>query len=280
MKYSGLILLALFLLLIAGCTNVPGSQPPVSPSSGVSPVTSSSPVTSAPAVTSAVPTKDMPVTAPLPPVTAPVSSTVTPGGTLTVATSPDLYTPVMSSTIGIRLTADYPGNTPVNYSWETNYGTFSSWDVTTGNIDPYSLTITTTGNVIYWTFPANDTGPDKPPVTVRVGAVDRLTGKVLAEKAVYIGWADNFTAVVMPAPCGGENCHGPEISCGRNVTEICTMQYMLGDKCRALASCRYVNGSCTVVKQPGYDACVSCTEQCNRTAGNDPVKAFDCESRC
>ena len=186
----------------------------------------------------------------------------------------------MSSTIGIGLTANYSGKEPVNYTWKTNYGTFSGWDQVTGKISPYSSLVITTGNQLYWMFPPEDTGANKPSVNVMVSAVDRVSGKNLADRTVYIGWEDNFTAVVMPEPCEVQNCHGMEISCGPNPAEICTDLYQLGDKCRSLASCRYINNSCTVVAQPGYTNCISCVEQCNKTAGGDPVKAFECESRC
>ena len=201
------------------------------------------------------------------------------GPELIVHASPERYSPMMSSTVGIGLNPEYSGPVPLNYSWEANYGRFLGWDQTTGKITEYGETAVTTGKV-YWSFPPEDSNPGKPSVTIRVNAVNVTSGKPLANATVYIGWEDNTTAVVIPAPCGATNCHGTIVTCGENIAEICTMEYRLGDKCRALAACRVVNGTCTVVEQPGYSTCVSCAENCNRTYEGDPIKAFECESKC
>jgi hypothetical protein len=201
------------------------------------------------------------------------------GPSLAVHSSPGKYTPAMSSTVGIGLYPDYFGPVPVDYAWETNYGRFLGWNQTTGKVIEYNESAVTAGQV-YWSFPSGDMNRDKPPVTVRVDARDGTTGKQLANATVYIGWEDNTTAVVIPAPCGVTNCHGTNVACGQDIAEVCTMEYRLGDKCRSLAACRVFNGTCTVVEQPGYRVCVSCAEHCNQTSGGDPVKAFECESRC
>ena len=232
--------------------------------------------TSAPPATNATTSPTTAVTTGTIPMTPPPTPT---GPALAVHASPEKYTPTMSSTVGIGLYPDYFGPVPVNYTWETNYGRFLGWNQTTGKITEYNETAVTAVQV-YWSFPADDMSSDKPPVTVRVDARDGITGMQLANATVYIGWEDNTTAVVIPAPCGVTNCHGTNVTCGKDIAEVCTMEYSLGDKCRSLAACRVLNGTCTVVEQPGYQACVSCAEQCNQTSGGDPVKAFDCESRC
>jgi hypothetical protein len=131
---------------------------------------------------------------------------------------------------------------------------------------------------MYWSFPPDEVGPVKPSVTITVAAIGP-DGRSLAMEHVYVGWQDNVTAVVIPAPCGIQNCHGPVISCGPIPVEICTTEYQLGDRCRALAACRVVNGSCQAVEFPGYQECSACVTECsNRTA--DPAKMFSCESRC
>jgi hypothetical protein len=185
----------------------------------------------------------------------------------------------MSSTVGIGLYPDYFGPMPVNYTWETNYGRFLGWNQTTGKITEYNETAVTTGPV-YWSFLLEDAVVDRPPVSIHVDAVNVTTGRPLANATVYIGWEDNETAVVIPAPCGVTNCHGTNVTCGQDVAKVCTMEYRLGDKCRSLAVCRVLNGTCTVVEDPGYRDCVSCAENCNLTSGGDPLKAFECESWC
>lgn len=185
----------------------------------------------------------------------------------------------MSSTVGIGLFPEFFGPKPVSYTWETNYGKFLEWNQTTGKITEHNETAVTSGTV-YWSFLSDNTSLDRPPVTIHVIAVNVTTGKSLANATVYVGWEDNTTAVVIPVPCGVTNCHGTNVTCGQNIAEVCTMEYRLGDKCRSLAACRVLNGTCTVVEQPGYSACVSCAENCSKTSGGDPVKAFECESKC
>ena len=48
--------------------------------------------------------------------------------------------------------------------------------------------------------------------------------------------------------CGIENCHGLNITCGPNIPEVCTENYMLGDCCRRYASCEIIEGECKLVK--------------------------------
>ncbi len=259
-------------LLLAGCTDQKGESLPVSPAAR-SPVETviTTPVTT---VTLFSPVTGSPLTTPA-------------YGGLTIQATPEKYSPVMSSTVGIRLTPHYDTPAAVVYNWTTNYGYFLSWNSTDGKVTQYNQSIVTQEPDIYWSYSPDEMGKEKPPVTVRlVLQTERLVhgggeGRgTIAWKDLPITWEGNDTAVIAQAACGIQNCHGMEISCGPNVVEMCTMQYMLGDKCRSLASCQNINGSCTVVKQEGYTKCVSCVEECKRTAGSDPVKAFECESRC
>jgi len=58
------------------------------------------------------------------------------------------------------------------------------------------------------------------------------------------------------------------------------MEYQLGDKCRQYARCDSSGGSCTLVKDPKFDSCKSCAEQCAAKAGSDGAAAFACEAKC
>ncbi len=185
----------------------------------------------------------------------------------------------MSSTVGIGLDPEYSGQEKVEFSWETNYGLFLGWNQSTGKIIEYGMTAVTPGTV-YWSYSPDDTSLGKPSVTIRADAINVSDGRSEANSSVYIGWEDNTTAVVIAQPCGVTNCHGMNVTCGPDVAEICTMEYQIGDKCRAYANCRVQNGSCLVVEQPGYRPCVSCVENCIAMKGNDPIKAFECESAC
>lgn len=261
------VILLVFATLFAGCTTEkpPGTSIPAPPETtpAVKPVTT--PVTIMATGTG------VPLTTPGP-------------ADLTIRAFPEKYIPLMSSTVGIGLTPHYTGPGPVVYSWNTSYGYFISWNSPDWNVNQHGNSIDTTNETVFWTYSPDEMGKAKPPVTIRliVKTPPRTHGGngTIAWKDLHLTWEQNDTAVVTPAACGIQNCHGMEISCGPDIVELCTMEYQLGDKCRGLASCGNVNGSCTVIRQEGYEACVSCVEECNRTSGGDPVRAFDCESRC
>lgn len=261
-------ILLILTILFTGCTTEKPGGIPITTPIDTTPVTQ--PVTTP--VTSSVTGTGVPLTTPPGPVE------------LSIRASPEKYSPLMSSTVGIGLTPHYTGAGPVVYSWNTSYGYFVSWNATDGKVTQYNESIDTSDPTIYWSYSPDDMGKEKPPVTIRliVKTPPRTHGGngTIAWKDLHIIWEQNDTAVVSREPCGIQNCHGMEISCGPNVVEMCTMEYQLGDKCRGLASCQNINGSCSVVKQEGYTKCVSCVEECNRTAGSDPMKAFECESRC
>jgi hypothetical protein len=83
-----------------------------------------------------------------------------------------------------------------------------------------------------------------------------------------------------PAACGLTSCHGMDLACGTNPPEVCTMEYRIGDRCRAQASCDTSGGGCTLVAGPKFTACKTCVEQCMIAAGPDSLAAFSCEEKC
>jgi hypothetical protein len=84
---------------------------------------------------------------------------------------------------------------------------------------------------------------------------------------------------IVSGECGIENCHGMDIVCGPNPAEICTMIYMLGDKCRQFASCGMVEGKCAPILSEQFNSCKACVENCVATHG-DNIEMFSCESDC
>jgi len=81
--------------------------------------------------------------------------------------------------------------------------------------------------------------------------------------------------------CQFTSCHGLNLACGMSEPRMCTMEYQLGDKCRQYAQCTSgSDGTCSLVKSPEFDSCVSCVKSCSRDAGTDSVAAFDCEAQC
>lgn len=79
--------------------------------------------------------------------------------------------------------------------------------------------------------------------------------------------------------CVVSNCHGLNVECGFAELPICTEQYEIGDRCRALISCDDTNGDCEAVRSAAYDACKACVEAC--IAGSSAAEAqFGCEESC
>ena len=102
-------ILLIIALLFTGCTSEkPGGIPAPTPT-GTTPVV-------------------QPVTTPVTPsVTGIVIPLTTPGIVdVSIRASPEKYSPLMSSTVGIGLTPQYTGSGPVVYSWNTSYGYFVS----------------------------------------------------------------------------------------------------------------------------------------------------------
>jgi hypothetical protein len=81
------------------------------------------------------------------------------------------------------------------------------------------------------------------------------------------------------ADCGILSCHGLSIECGSEVPKMCTMEYRLGDFCRQFADCRVVEGTCQFVENSYFMNCKSCVQDCD-ALNDDPMKAFECESKC
>ena len=83
------------------------------------------------------------------------------------------------------------------------------------------------------------------------------------------------------ADCGFTPCHGPDLTCGPEIPEICTAVYQLGDKCRQFANCTIdTKGTCRMVTTPEFDTCKSCVLTCLNEFRNDPSTSFACEEKC
>jgi hypothetical protein len=137
------------------------------------------------------------------------SSQPTPSPTPTVAVplliqinaTPARYSPVMSSTIGIRLVAvNISGIIPpdAQYTWETTFGTFYHWGPPDFRVVELVPRYTGTGEPVYWSYFSEHGEKERHPVTITLDVTDSSTGKVLANASLRIGWEppDSFTAVV------------------------------------------------------------------------------------
>ena len=76
-------------------------------------------------------------------------------------------------------------------------------------------------------------------------------------------------------------CHGLEFQCVLKSSDmVCTEMYVSGDNCRKFAQCQRQNDNCSLVTTPEFDLCKACVQKCNSDYENDPVAAFDCDSKC
>jgi hypothetical protein len=196
------VILCIFVLLLAGCTDQTGGSLPISPTT-----TSPAQTVIATPVTSVTPSP--PVTGP--PFITPATLSSTESGTplttparggLTIQATPENYSPFMSSTVGIRLTPHYDTTAAVIYNWTTSYGFFLTWNATDGKVTQYNQSVLTTDPSIYWSYSPEEMGKEKPPVTIRlVLQMERLIhggggGRGTIDwKDIHITWEGNDTAV-------------------------------------------------------------------------------------
>lgn len=115
-----------------------------------------------------------------------------------IETSPDRFTPLMSSTIGISMKPIFPDQEMTLKVWETRFGHFASWDKNSGEIVSYGRRVRTPGDSVYWTYDADAMGVKKPPVLIRVTLMSLANGTPLASGKVLIHWEDTDMAVVTP----------------------------------------------------------------------------------
>lgn len=156
---AGVLLLAL--LLFAGCSQ-PQGQPPAS----------------------------VPAT-----VTAAGVPTASAGpAVIAIRATPDRYIPLMSTTVGIRLEPEFHTTMPVTSHWNASYGYFIAWNETDYRVTVLNASVRTTEPSIYWSYPPDDMGREKPPVTVRLSVgTERET---VGFGDLSIGWEGNDTAIV------------------------------------------------------------------------------------
>jgi len=153
------------LLIIAGCVDSAQKNPP-----------------DVPALTCSVDTGVCPVTIP---------------GSVRIDASPQMYSPTMSSTIGIGLIPNVSGFNPadVQFEWNATYGHFSDWSAPDYTISRLSQPVVNHGEKIYWSFTEEPASP-LVPVIITVTARDVQSQKVLAGSRLTLGWKGNFTVVV------------------------------------------------------------------------------------
>jgi len=119
---------------------------------------------------------------------------------VTIQIDRDVYTPLMSSTVGIGLT---PVNTlqrppePIQFHWHTDYGYFVAWNSPDFKVKLLGTEVINNGEKIYWSYDPDGMGAEKPSVEISLQIEDAQSGKVLAGASLNIEWEDQDTAKVI-----------------------------------------------------------------------------------
>lgn len=118
-------------------------------------------------------------------------------GSVRIDASPQMYSPLMSSTVGIGLTPNVSGFTTADaqFEWNATYGNFFDWSAPDYTVRRLSEPIVNHGEKIFWSF---NEGPASPPapVIITVTARDATSQKVLGSSRMTLAWKDNITVIV------------------------------------------------------------------------------------
>jgi hypothetical protein len=116
---------------------------------------------------------------------------------LTIDASPQVYSPIMSSTVGIGLTPNVSGiNTSgVEYEWTATYGHFLDWSAPNYTVNTLSEPVVNRGEKIYWSFIE---APESPLAQVVISVTEReiTSKKPISSSRMTLGWKNNMTVVV------------------------------------------------------------------------------------
>jgi len=118
-------------------------------------------------------------------------------GSVRIDASPQMYSPIMSSTIGIGLTPNVSGFNPADaeFAWNATYGQFLSWSPPDYTISRLSQPVVNHGEKVYWSF-TDVPASTRDPVIISVTARDLLSGRILGSSFLTLGWEGNSTVVV------------------------------------------------------------------------------------
>ena len=118
-------------------------------------------------------------------------------GSLRIDASPQVYSPIMSSTVGIGLTPNVSSlkTAGTEYEWTATYGHFLDWSAPNYTVNRVSEPVDNKGEKIYWSFTQ---APDsyQVPVIITVTERDITSKKTVASSRLTLGWKDNVTVIV------------------------------------------------------------------------------------
>ena len=112
--------------------------------------------------------------------------------------SPQRYSPMMSSTPGVRLTPNITGFAAADatFEWNATFGRFLMWDAPDYKVHEIGNPVATDGRTIYWTF-TEKPASTKVPVVITVTARDSTRrGAVLGSSTVTLNWDGDYAVMV------------------------------------------------------------------------------------
>jgi len=112
--------------------------------------------------------------------------------------SPQRYSPMMSSTPGVRLTPNITGFAAADatFEWNATFGRFLMWDAPDYKVHEIGNPVATDGRTIYWTF-TEKPASTREPVTITVTARDTTRrGAVLGSSTVTLSWDGDYAVMV------------------------------------------------------------------------------------
>jgi len=116
---------------------------------------------------------------------------------LTIDASPPRYSPVMSSTPGVKLVPNATGFSisGATFNWTATNGQFISWGAPDYTIHVLGNPATSTTETVYWTFTGHTSTPTIP-VIITVVATDPASSSILGNGQVTLTWDGSYTVVV------------------------------------------------------------------------------------
>jgi len=149
-------------------------------------------------------------------------------------------------------------------------------------LPPKSIRTEKTGDGWYAAFVQEGSG--RPIISAKCFFVDRQKN-IISMRSYNPTIEEDSPSVFSPETCSQgvcslENCHGLNIRCGSNLSDVCTEIYEVGDRCLQYAKCSVQKGKCRQVENPQFTQCKLCVQKCIDFSDNDTEKLFECESKC
>ena len=125
------------------------------------------------------------------------SSTKIPQTSLQLTVTPQRYSPLMSSTVGVGIEVNTTGFDPASaiVTWNATYGHFLSWGPVNYTVIERGNPVTNHGEKLYWSFTEKPASTLEP-VIITVTATDPATAQVLGSSTVTLGWDGDFVVIV------------------------------------------------------------------------------------